>query len=437
MIRRIANAVKWGLAGWTNAGAGRVFRYDPNLDTLRSHLTKRITFAKLDRVLRGGDDGDITEALQLFEEIEASDLRLRNLANTRRLAVSGLDYEIVGAAEEREGVDQKLADDAAAYARETIEGLKGFRKGLKHLPTAIGPNLAVLETVWEYGRPVEVVPIPTWRLTMNLRESLDIRVLTTEDRTYGVVADGPKFMVHVPNSKCGSPLAHGISRATAWIWLFKKLALSDWGTFCEIFGMPVRVGKYPPNASSEEKNALKEMLQGLGSNAWAMVSSAVTLDLAESSQRGTSPYEAFMNALNRELAIGWLGGNLTSDTTGGTGTYAAAEVQDQVREDLRDDDIKSEEETLDDQFLAPLVTLKFGPDTPVPHFRRITPDNVDRVLEGNVMRVAQAAGVQVPRKWAYERLGIPEPEEGEAILEPVDAFEAGVTEGGGAGDFGG
>jgi len=220
-----------------------------------------------------------------------------------------------------------------------------------------------------------------------------------------------------------------ISEAQAWIWLIKKLALSDWATFCEIFGMPVRIGKHGPNASPEEKNQLKTMLAGMGSTAWAMVSQAVQLELAESSSRGIAPYEAILNFCNREISVLWLGGNLTSDTTGGTGTHAAASVQDEVREDLRDDDLQCEARTVRNQLIGPMVELRFpGRDAPLPVFRRRKPETIDRLREAQVMRAAQGAGVAIPRDWAYKRLDIPRPESAEDVLEPTDAFVDAVRE---------
>jgi hypothetical protein len=185
------------------------------------------------------------------------------------------------------------------------------------LTTAIGPNLAVLENVWESVELVEIVPVTRWRLTMDLRKSTDIRIITSEDR------------------------------------------------------------------------------QG----------------------------------------IAWLGGNLTSDTTGGTGTFAAADVQNQVRDNLRDDDIKREGRTVREQIIRPIVAFGFhGRDVPVPYFRRVKPQTIDRIKEAELMYKAQHIGMDVAESWARERLGIPKPKvdengQREAVLESPDAFEDGIKEG--------
>lgn len=439
MFEKLNNSVKSGIRNWLMGGgppSGQIVRYDPNLDSMRSQLTKTITIARLDTILRNADDGDITEALELFAEMEPRDPRLKSVAATRRRAVTGLKWEIVSAAElEKEGVDTKLAEEAAGYVRkrlDTIQGPKkgqnGFKTGLRHLAKAIGPNLAVLELVWQYGELVKIEPIDRRRLMMRPEKSPDVRVMTAEDRYLGVVAENPKFVVHVPEAVSGSPLSESLCQAQAFLWLYKKLALSDWGTFCEIFGMPVRVGRYQQNATPAEKTQLKDMLQNMGSSAWAMISQAVELIFAETGTRGTAPFEAFMNYLSRETSILWTGANLVTDTTGGTGTFAAASVQDEVRDDLRDADIEAEAETVRQQIFGPMVEYRFpGMDAPVPYFQRQVPEDSKQVAETVVSW--QGTGLTVPAKWARRQSGIPEPEEGEEVLSPPDAFEEGLAEG--------
>ena len=188
--------------------------------------------------------------------------------------------------------------------------------------------------------------------------------------------------------------------------------------------MPIRIGKFLPGANLSEKKLLIEMLKNLGSSAWAMISQNASIEFLESPQRSAqSPYEPLLNFVNREMAIAWLGGNLTTDTTGGTGTFAAAEVQDQVRADLRNDDIKREARTIREQIIRPMLAFAFpGRDVPIPYFERIIPETIDLVKEAELMLKAQQIGMDVPEDHARKRLGIPKPKvdddgKREAILD--------------------
>ena len=427
LMTRAANAVS-ALRG--RPPEGRVFAWDRNLDSLRYAVTPRLTFARLSDIIQGGKDGDLAATLALYEEMEQRDVRLRSVAGTRRLALTGLDYEIVSAGDRlQDGADKTLADEAATYVRETLQRLDGFDAALKHLATAIGSNLAVAEIEWQGFEPIAIFPVPSHRLTMRLTQSNDVHIVTATERN-GVPAIGAKFVVNVPESVSGSPLWKSVSEAQAWLWLLKKLALSDWGIFCEIFGMPVRVGKYKPGASPEEKTVLFDMLKNIGTSAWAAISEATSLEFVESSQRGIAPFEALLNFCNREMAVGYLGAPLPSDLPGGLGTTGAATEGAVVRGDIRDDDIKNESSYVGQQILRPICEFKFpGRDAAPPFFRRVKPETVDRIKEAQLFRAAQGAGATIPKAWGYKRLGIPEPQKGEDVLEPVDAFTDAVREG--------
>ena len=111
-------------------------------------------------------------------------------------------------------------------------------------------------------------------------------------------------------------------------------------------------------------------------------------------------------------------------------------MQDEVRRDLRDDDIKRESRTVRDQVIRPTVQLQFpGRDVPVPYFRRIKPEVVDRAKEADVMTQAQKMGMHVPEDWARDVLAIPKPKvddkgQREAVLEPsFDALGEELPEG--------
>ena len=51
------------------------------------------------------------------------------------------------------------------------------------------------------------------------------------------------------------------------MYLFKNYTLKDWVAFCEVFGMPLRLGKYQPGASEDDKRALMQALVAIGADA--------------------------------------------------------------------------------------------------------------------------------------------------------------------------
>lgn len=431
---RVKHAVGAAKSDWwaTKPASGQIVTSDPRLDALLAAVSDNLNFKSLRAMLRAADDGDLAQGLKLFEEMQEKDCNLKSVAGTRIKAITGLRWKIDSASEADEFSDKKRADAAADFVRETLAGIKSFKPGLAHMDSAISSNLAVLEQVWDGARLVKFVPIQSQRLRIDPMEPGVVRVITADNRE-GVRAVGPKWVVHSPEAACGYPLARSLMRAQSFVYLIKMLAIADWTVFCEIFGMPIRIAKYQPTATPDEKTELINMMKNLGSKAFGVFSNAVTLEFVESSQRGTAPFKDLIEWCDRAQAKLFLGGNLVSDTTGGTGTFAAANVQDEVRDDLRDDDIDREADTVMQQIIEPMLFYRFWQEMPIPSFRRVAPETIDRKLEAETIRSAQAAGAKVPKKWALERMGIPELKEDDEVLEPPDPFQDELTEGFGDG----
>jgi len=67
----------------------------------------------------------------------------------------------------------------------------------------------------------------------------------------------------------------GLPRVTGLAFMAKHFAIRDWLIFSEVFGMPVRIARYDPKATPEEKRELLRMMQSLGSDAAGIFSKAV------------------------------------------------------------------------------------------------------------------------------------------------------------------
>lgn len=418
LLHRIVNAV--GRRGaMARPEVGRVVRPRKE-DTWRDYPADGLTPQRLVSILHEADAGAPQAAMELFEQMEEKDAHLHSVANTRRLGLTGLEWQVVSAAEGREGVDRAAADEAASYCREALASLDRWEEALQHLSLAIGRNLAVAELVWELRdgghRLADVVPVDFGRLVFD--EFGRVRILTEAEPVRGMALPANKFIAHAPHAASGHAMRGGLLRVSALAWLGKQLAVKDWLIFAEVFGMPVRIARYEPSATPEEKRELLRMLQSLGTDAAGIFSKAVELELIESN-RGTPPppFEAIGNFLNRELSKAWLGQTLTTETGGQTGTFSTAQIHNQVRLDLREDDIRKEGRTIRRDVLRPLVELKFGRGTPVPYFRRKLDRPRDlRELADVVSAAVNALGMRVPTRWAHETLGIPMAAEREAVL---------------------
>lgn len=77
---------------------------------------------------------------------------------------------------------------------------------------------------------------------------------------------------------------------------------------------------------------------------------------------------------------------------------------------MRDDDIKREGRTVRQQIIRPLVAFRSpGRGAPLPYFRRVKPETIDRIKEAELMYKVRYIGVDVHDTSARQRLGIPKP----------------------------
>jgi phage gp29-like protein len=370
--------------------------------------------------LQSADAGSPQVQFELFREMLQKWPRLAAVEATRRLALTGLDWEITPNEDgNNEAPSQSQAVRAAEVCHQTLAQLERFRDVLDHLATAIGHGLAIAELVWEAGRLVDVVPVPHSRLITDPHEPWRLRVRTQDDSTLGVPLDvaPAKWIVHKPRATPGRLFDGGLLRASAVLFLAQNLSFKDWLIFSQIAGMPLRVAQFDPGTSEDDQRKLLKMLEQLGTDAAAVFGKNIDMRFVEPARGSDRPYQPLQDYCNTEVTILWLGQHLTTDIRN-SGSRAAAEIHDRVREDLLVDDIADESQTIRRDLLTPLVRAQFGDDMPVPHFRRSLIQSVDTKVLADTLAVAvKQLGLRVPRKWVHQALGIPEAQADDAVLE--------------------
>lgn len=63
-------------------------------DKYSTYPSNGLTPRRLARIFRAADGGDVFEQMELFEEMEEKDTHLFSQLQTRKLAVTGLDWEV-------------------------------------------------------------------------------------------------------------------------------------------------------------------------------------------------------------------------------------------------------------------------------------------------------------------------------------------------------
>lgn len=402
---------------------GRIVGYSPILDSFRRYLTDTPTPERFATLLKDIDQGDVAAMVELNEEMEAKDAHLQAVAQRRRQAVTALDWSVERSPRAED--DDKLADDAAAHVADVLDSIEAWPGTLKHLTSAIGPGIAATELVWDKGELVDTVDVPGHRLTSLPWLDQAIRLQADND-WQGVEMPRGKFVVFTPQARAGFPLRVTITRAQLLLWVLKHHARSDWAGFSEVFGMPVRIGKYGPAATPAEKTALRSMLENMGSDRWGMFSNEVDVEMLEAG-RGTHPYREFIDWIETKQTILYLGQTLTTDV-GNVGSFAAAKVHENVAASILLDDLANEAEMVRNQVIRPLVAMKWPGrrDVPMPVFKRMLLEtknlDADR-LALEQLRAAKEFGLPFDAAEAYERLGLTMPDGFSGLIETPPPLE--------------
>jgi phage gp29-like protein len=371
-----------------------------------------LTPNRLAEIFREADQGDVYRQVELFEEMEEKDAHLASLLQTRKLAVLSKDYEVLPYSKSPE--DQQISE----FVGEVVYAIPDLEEALLDLLDAVGKGFALSELIWEVagGRAqvTELKWIPQKKATF--RESLSPRLLTPKAPWQGEELPPWKVIYHRYKARSGYASRAGVLRVVGWMYLLKNFALKDWAAFNEVFGMPLRLGKYDPAASQADREALVRAVRNLGSDAAGVISKATEIEFVEAGSQGgkANPYQLMAEFCNREMSKAVLGQTLTTDTTGATGTYAAATIHAQVRRDLVEADAQALATTLREQLLRPLVGFNFGWDRPVPWFRFKYEEEEDLKTLSEVYRNLAALGVPLSSEHLAERFGIPLPTAAEA-----------------------
>jgi phage gp29-like protein len=202
------------------------------------------------------------------------------------------------------------------------------------------------------------------------------------------------------------------------MYLFKNYALKDWVAFAEVFGMPLRIGKYDARADKADKDALAAAIRSLGSDAAGIISKNTEIEFVETVKNsGTNNiYETLANFCDKQMSKAILG--QTATTEGTPGKLGNEDAQDRVRHDLIKADAESLGKTIRHQIIRPLVGYNFGWDKRLPWFNLLyeKPEDLKNLME--VYNGAAKIGQPISAEHVSERFKIPLPKKGETVLEP-------------------
>lgn len=350
-------------------------------DRWSEYPAQGLTPGRLAGIFKEADGGDVRRQAELFEEMEEKDCHLASQFQTRKLAVQGLGWEILPADK------SPKAKEAADLCRSALDGLDAWEDHVLDMLDALAKGYSLLEIGWDASSGQAAVTGLEWihPKKVTFWNSMLPRLIT-EEEPLGAELPPFKFVYHRYKARSGYDTRAGIMRTCAWMYLFKNYGIKDWVTFAEVYGQPLRLGKYATGANKEEKDALIAAVRSLGTDAAGIISKSTEIEFVDAVKTGSrTVYEALVPWCDAQMSKAVLGQTLTSEAGGtkGQGSFALGKVHNEVRQDLVRADCLSLAKTVRRQILRPLVGYNLGWDVAVPQFRLLyePPEDLAAVAE--------------------------------------------------------
>lgn len=396
-------------------------------DKYSSYPSHGLTPERLARVLKEADQGDIYRQAELFEEIEEKDPHMFSLMQTRKNTVLGLDWEVIPYSDDTK--DQEIA----SFVGDILYNLQDFEDALLDLLDAIGKGFSVTEIMWQIIDSKAVPVALKWRHQKKFcYDDLDnLRLLTEENMSTGIEIPLNKFIINKYRARSGSASRAGVYRVCVWMYLFKNYTVKDWIAFAEVYGMPIRLGKYEQGTTKEEKDALLQAVLQIGSDAAGIISKGTEIEFIEAMKADGEVFENLARFCNTEMSKAILGQTLSSDIGDG-GSYAASKTHAEVRQDILEGDCKGLSKTIRRDLIRPLVLFNFGDDSRLPYVKFHFEKPEDQEKEAEKYKTLAEIGLPISTEHIYEKFGIPKPTAGQETLsvpkqQPGSVFASKAT----------
>ncbi|NBB17035.1 DUF935 family protein [Caulobacter sp. SLTY] len=371
-----------------------------------------LTPQRLAGILRAAENRDIQAYLELAEQMEERDLHYLAVLGTRKRAISQLPMRVEAAGDDAAG--QKHADFIDDWLQRDA-----LRMELFDILDAIGKGFSVSELVWATSEGQWVVDRlqlvdPRW---FDL-DQVDGRTLSLRgEAEIGRPLTPFKYLVHEHGAKSGLPIRGGLARPVSWAWMFKTYGLKDWVAFAEVYGLPMRVGKYGPGATPAEIATLMGAVADMGGDAAAVIPQSMVIEfVAGAGQASPDMFEKLHDKMDQQISKGVLGQTTTTDAI--SGGHAVGKEHNDVRGDIERSDALQLAAALNVQLVRPMIDLNFGPQKRYPKIVIGREEAIDLQVLFTGLQAMIPFGLEVEESVIRDKLGLPEPVKGAKLLTP-------------------
>jgi len=391
----------------------------PRLPSVRlaSEMIDEISPFSVDEVssiLYNAENGKIGELWRYYSRMQTIDPFLGGLVTHLRSAVAQQPL-------------RRVYPENSTYTEEwesflsTVFETLNFRNVIYHLVDAHLQGAAILKIDWKiterFGRPW-AVPASISRVPYTAVEM----ITDATDEFYGelavVMAGGdriptskldPRFFIFV-EAEPGRARYHMIGamrRVLSW-FVAKQIVHRSWVDYIQIYAHPYRIGRLPAVAPQQLRSIVREAVEKVAPNGWAILPDGADIEFKEVNRSGTvTVYRDLIDYVHQQYAIALIG---SADIVGDNreGSYARLKISNSIRYEFIRNVAAVIEEGMTD-LVRKMIELNFKNANPLyyPRVRlRVNPPT-DMLEMARTIETLSRAGYIVDRGYVSDLFGFP------------------------------
>lgn len=368
-------------------------------------------------VFKKADDGDPRELQQMLADIESRDGHFGGVLETRRRALTRLKWYAAPRSKDKRDVD------IAASVQQRLLDAAWYRPLTRSLLDAIHKMWSVCSLGWsalDLWVPTTVRWVDQQMTGVSPADDQRVEWRDPADETKLVPIAPYTAIVHVASDPSGPLFRRGIGRALAVLYALKRLGLTTWASFVEMFGVARPVVGMPPGHKVSDLDELEARIQEWMHAGYFIKPHGMSLEFPEpanTKSTGDPVHALLARYCDEQASKRIIGQTMTSDNGS---SRAQAEVHERVAEWIIEADAADLAETITRDLVEPFVRLNYGADALVPTVGALIESGERREFQLRALEKLLPHGLKVGQKVARELAGFPTPDEGEELLGAGD-----------------
>ncbi|WP_308719200.1 DUF935 family protein [Komagataeibacter xylinus] len=385
--------------------------------------------ARMGMMIREADQGNSYYWAILSKELERRDPHVLSVLNTRKRVVAQNPITV------DDGGDSPAEKAAGQFVRDWLR--KGIlARSLYDMLDAITSGFSVHEIDWQLepgnNRPRALNFRPRKWFEVDYRDGEQILMRSLEGPpATSAVSDAPplaglvnipaeKFVIHRHPSWSGLTIESGLMRTLAFLVMFKMFTMRDWAIFVQNYGLPMRVGRYGPGASEEDKDVLWSAVNDIAGGLACIIPVGMGIEFIEPKFSGSAElHEQRLRYLDEQISKLVLGQTGTTDSK--AGAHASGAIHRMVQDDIERADCSLLGVTCNEQVIMPMVAYTFGPQQNYPVISIGRPDEASNQEVTQALQWLGPQGLKAKATELRQRLNLSEPEPGDEVVGGVIA----------------